>query len=228
MDNKIPIQRWQLGDRPREKLIEKGRESLSDAELLGILIGTGYVNMSAVDLGREILSKYENNLNKLARASVKELSKIKGIGPAKAVTIVSALELGRRKNEQVEKIDIITGSKSVYELMHPYLRDLDHEKFYVLYLSRNNGVQKIYHLSKGGVAGTVVDGKLIFKVAFEELASSIVLVHNHPSGNLKPSDADIRITNGIKDMGNLFDIKLLDHIIYTNQSYYSFADDGLL
>lgn len=228
MEEKLPIQKWAIEDRPREKLILKGRDALSDAELLAILIGSGSKRMSAVDLGKHILNQCQNDLNKLAKLSVKELSKFNGIGPAKAISIVSALELGRRRNTQVSHEDKISDSKSVYELMIRYLKDLDHEQFYVLYLNRNNIVQKTHKLSIGGVSGTVVDIKMIFKIAFEELSSSIILVHNHPSGNINPSDADRKITSNIRNACELMSIKLLDHIIFTNQTYFSFADEGII
>jgi DNA repair protein RadC len=215
-------------DRPREKLMEQGRAVLSNAEILAILIGSGTKETSAVKLCQEILASVENDLNKLARLTVHDLTKFKGIGTAKAVTIAAALELGRRKQTLVAKNDRqITSARDVYQLMIQRLHDLNHEEFYILLLSRSNQVKSIELISKGGISGTVVDGKLVFKAALAQAASAIILCHNHPSGNLKPSQADIQLTKKLKEFGNMIDLPVLDHLIITDESYYSFADEGI-
>jgi DNA repair protein RadC len=225
----ITIKNWAEEDRPREKLILKGKAALSEAELIAILIGSGTKTLSAVDLSKLILSKYNNNLNELAKCSVEDLKKFKGIGEAKAITIVSALELGRRRKETEQlKKPRITSSKSVFEVMQGELLDLDHEQFWVLMLDRANQVIKKVQISAGGVAGTVVDQKILFKSALECLASGIILIHNHPSGNLKPSDQDIRLTKKIQNAGITLEIPVLDHLIFTNHAYFSFADESML
>jgi DNA repair protein RadC len=223
----LKILNWAEEDRPREKLLLKGRAALSDAELIGILIGSGTRSMSAVDLSKHILNSTGNDLNELARLNVKDLQKFKGIGEAKAISIISALELGRRRKESepVKKAKI-TSSEDIYNLMKPNLMDLSHEEFWVILLNRANHVLKKVQISSGGVSGTVADPKLIFKTALENLASSIILVHNHPSGNLKPSEADDSLTKKLKYAGALLDIPVLDHIIFTNNKYFSFADEN--
>ncbi len=219
---------WAEEDRPREKLLLKGKAALSDAELVAILIGSGTRDLSAVDLAKIILQKANNNLNELAKLSVKDLMKIKGIGEAKAISIVSALELGRRRKEsEVISKPKITCSKDAYEQIKPYLLDLPHEEFWILLLDRANKVIRPLQISQGGVSGTVADTKLIFKQAIEHLASAIILVHNHPSGNLTPSQADKDLTKKLKESGILLEIPVLDHLIFTNESYFSFADEGL-
>lgn len=225
----ITIKNWAEEDRPREKLILKGKAALSEAELIAILIGSGTKTLSAVDLSKLILSRYDNNLNELAKCSVEDLKKFKGIGEAKAITIVSALELGRRRkeSEQIKK-PRITSSKSVHELMQGDLLDLDHEQFWILMLDRANNVIKKVQISAGGVSGTVVDQKILFKSALECLASGIILIHNHPSGNIKPSEQDIRLTKKIQNAGSVLDIPVIDHIIFTNHAYFSFADESML
>jgi DNA repair protein RadC len=227
--NFLKITDWAEEDRPREKLLLKGKEALSDAELIAILLGSGTVSISAVDLAKQILQGANNNLNDLAKLSLKDLQKFKGIGEAKAITIVSALELGRRrKASEPLKRPKITSSQDVYELMKPHLWDLHYEEFWILLLNQANIVIKKTKISAGGVAGTVADPKLILKSALEELACGIVLVHNHPSGNLQPSQADINLTHKIKEGAKLMDINLVDHLIFTDQSYYSFLENGLL
>jgi DNA repair protein RadC len=225
----LNIKNWSPEDRPREKLLLKGTSSLSDAELLAILLGSGTTTMSAVDLAKRILLRAGNNLHDLARVSVKDLMKIKGIGEAKAVTIIAALELGRRRKdlEEMEKIRI-SGSKDIYDVLRRHLTDLPHEEFWIVLLNRANRVIKIHQISQGGVAGTVADPKIIFKVALEELASGIVLAHNHPSGNLTASQADIDLTKKLKEAGKLLEIQVLDHLILAGQKYFSFADEGML
>lgn len=220
---------WAEEDRPREKLLLKGRSSLSDAELIAILIGSGTPSMTAVELSQMILSSVENNLNELARLQITDLQKFKGIGEAKAISIISALELGRRRRDSPTLAKpIIRGAKSVYELMKPELMDQPVEQFWVIMLNRRNQLLHKRAISLGGVSGTIVDPKVIFKQALQDLASSIVLVHNHPSGNLKPSQADISLTKKMRQSGSLLEIPVLDHLIFTNESYFSFADEDLL
>lgn len=225
----LNIKSWAEEDRPREKLLLKSKSALSDAELIGILIGSGTASMSAVDVAKSILNHTGNDLNNLAKLSVKELMKFKGIGEAKAISIVSAMELGRRRKEtQSLKKPKITCSEDAYQAISADLMDVKHEEFWTLLLSRSNTVIKKQLISSGGVAGTVADPKIIFKSALEELACSIILVHNHPSGNLKPSQADINLTKKMKEAGNLLEIPVLDHIIFTDNSYFSFADENML
>jgi DNA repair protein RadC len=223
------IKSWAEDDRPREKLIGKGRQVLTDAELIAILIGSGNRNETAVELSKKILANTGNNLNELGKLSISDLTKFKGIGEAKAISIVAALELGRRRREtETAKRDKITCSKDVFDIMRPIMQDLPHEEFWLLILNRSNAVIKRELISRGGVAGTVVDTKIIFKSAIENLASSIIISHNHPSGNLKPSDADNKITKNIKEAGKIMDIPLFDHLIITDSGYYSFNDEGML
>lgn len=223
------IKDWAQEDRPREKLLSKGKSVLSDSELIGILIGSGTNSMSAVDLSKLILGNVDNNLNQLARLSVKDLVKFKGIGEAKAVSIVAALELGRRRKESELLIKPkITGPKDIYDLLKPDLLDLQHEEFWIVLLNRSNVVIKKHPVSRGGVSGTVADPKIIFKAALEELASGIILVHNHPSGNLKPSQADINLTKKLKQAGLALEIPVLDHLIFCDHNFFSFADEAIL
>ena len=225
----INIKSWAMEDRPREKLLDKGRHILSEAELIAILIGSGSKNETAVELSKRILVNVNNNLNELGKLSVQELMKFKGIGEAKAISIIAALELGRRRKEtEFIRKDKITSSKEVYEVIKPLLIDLPHEEFWLLILNRANFVIKKELISRGGVAGTVVDTKIIFKRAVDNYASSIIVCHNHPSGNLKPSEADIKLTKSIKEAGKVMEIPLLDHLIITEHGYYSFGDEGLI
>jgi DNA repair protein RadC len=225
----LKIKEWSPDDRPREKLLQKGRSALTDAELVAILLGSGTATTSAVDVAKNILAKADNSLHELARLSVKDLMKIRGIGAAKAITVVAAMELGRRRSEldQDEKPKI-TCSRDVFELLKPTLMDVPHEEFWVLLLNRANRVIKSMQVSQGGVSGTVADPRIIFKSALEELASGIILAHNHPSGNLTASQADIQLTRKLKDGARLLDVQVLDHLILAGQKYYSFADEGLL
>jgi DNA repair protein RadC len=226
---RLTIKLWAEDDRPREKLLLKGKRTLSDAELLAILIGSGSRNETAVELCKRILQSVNNNLNELAKLSVSDLQKFKGIGEAKAIAIAAALELGsRREVSEIVKRDVITCSKDIYQLMKGNLADLPHEEFWVLYLNRANKVIEKFALSRGGVSGTVADSKIIYKRALEILASSVILVHNHPSGNLKPSQQDITLTKQLKEAGKLLDINVLDHVIISEQGYYSFADEGAM
>jgi len=223
------IKSWAEDDRPREKLLGKGRQALSEAELIAILIGSGSKNETAVELSKRILGTVGNNLHSLGKLSVKELTKFKGIGDAKAISIVAALELGRRRKESdVVKREKVVTSRDVFESMKGKLQDLPHEEFWLIMLSRSNSVLKKEMISRGGVSGTVVDTKIIFKTAVEHYASSIIICHNHPSGNLKPSDADVRITKSIKDAGKIMEIPLVDHLIIADGGYYSFADEGVM
>lgn len=228
-DNRLTIKRWAEEDRPREKLLLKGKASLSEAELIAILIGSGNTEQTAVELSQHILSQCENSLANLARLSVKDLQKFKGIGEAKAIAIVAALEVGRRRKESepVKRIKI-TSSQDANEILRGDMMDLNHEEFWLLLLKRNNEVIKKEMLSRGGVSGTVVDAKIIFKRALEETASGLILAHNHPSGNLKPSQEDINLTKRLKEAGRSLDISVLDHLIITDHSFFSFADEGLL
>lgn len=228
-NTKLTIKKWAEEDRPREKLILKGTAALSDAELIAILIGSGTTRLSAVEVSQNILADCKNNLHDLAKRSLSDLKKFDGIGEAKAISIIAALELGRRRKEtghrHKTKINI---SEDVYNEMKPNLLDLKHEEFWVLFLDRANQVTKKEKISAGGVSGTVVDSKLIFKKALDELASSIILVHNHPSGNIQPSQQDIQLTQKIKEAGRILDIPVLDHVIFTDQNYFSFVDASLL
>lgn len=216
-------------DRPREKLLLKGRAALSDAELIAILIGSGTKSLSAVDLSKYILASVNYDLGSLARMSVKDLQQFKGIGEAKAITIFSALELGRRrKNEVPQKRQRITSSKEAYDLMKPDLMDESVESFYIIMLNRNNQLIKKQLISRGGTNATVVDPKVIFKYALEVMANSIILVHNHPSGNLKPSEQDKRLTQKLVGAGESLDVIVMDHVIFADCGYFSFADEGIL
>ncbi len=223
------IKNWSITDRPREKLLATGKQILSDAELIAILIGSGSRDESAVQLSKRILASVDNNLNKLGRLSVGQLIKFKGIGEAKAISIVACLELGRRRRgEDIPEIKKIKSSKHVFELMQPKIGELEHEEFWILYVNNSNSVIKTLQLSKGGITGTLVDVRLALKKALELNATAMILAHNHPSGGLKPSNADKEITNKIKNAGAGMDIKLLDHLIVTEKSYFSFADEGIL
>lgn len=225
----IKITDWAVEDRPREKLVQKGTSSLSDAELLGILISSGTKHKSAVDLGRELLALVNNNLNKLGKLSISDLKKLHGIGTARAVTIAAALELGRRRKlAEVPEVLQIKCSKDVADIFQPLLSDLLHEEFWILFLNRSNRVIGQMKLSQGGISGTVTDVRIVMKKAIEYLASGIIVCHNHPSGNLNPSESDTKITLKIKEAGSLMDIQLLDHLIISDKDYYSFADNGLI
>lgn len=221
------IKSWAEDDRPREKLLLKGQTSLSDAELIAILLGTGVQNSSAVDLAKNVLALAENNLNKLGRISLKQFQEIKGIGEAKAITLIAALELGRRRQlSDALQERTITSSRQAYELMAPNIADLPHEEFWIILLNRRNVVISQKKISQGGLAGTTVDIRQIFQIALQELASSIILAHNHPGGTLRPSPSDIQITQNIVKAGKILEIPVLDHIIVTPTAYYSFAEQG--
>lgn len=228
-DDRLTIKRWAEEDRPREKLLLKGKSALSEAELIAILIGSGNTEQTAVELSQHILNQCENNLATLARLSVKDLQKFKGIGEAKAISIVAALEIGRRRKESepVKRVKI-TSSIDAFQLLQGDLMDLSHEEFWLVFLRRNNEVIKKEMISRGGVSGTVVDAKIIYKRAIEEMASGIVLAHNHPSGNLKPSQEDIMITQKLKKAGAILGITVFDHLIITEDDFFSFADENMM
>ena len=225
----FPIRNWSEDDRPREKLMLKGKSALSDAELLAILIGSGSRNETAVGLSQRILTSAQNNLNALGKLSTAQLMLFKGIGEAKAVTIAAAMELGRRRRSE-ETVDLtkVTSSATIFQIMQPILGDLQHEEFWVIFLNNSNKVVHKCQLSKGGMTGTVVDVRIAFKLALEHNATAVILCHNHPSGTLVASDADRQITRKMKLAGENLDIKVLDHVIVTEKSYFSFADDGIL
>ncbi len=223
----IPIKEWSIEDRPREKLLKKGLNALTDAELIAILLSSGTKQQSAIDIAREMLLD-QGSLKQLARASVQELTKYNGVGEAKAIALVAAFELGRRKHLHPEDTIKIGNAEDVADHMKPILCDLDHEVFYVLFLNRNNVILAEKLLFKGGVAATVIDPKLIFREAVHYLSSALILIHNHPSGNLSPSQADIEITRKIVACGRIFDIQVLDHVIVSHLGHYSFADHDLM
>ena len=223
------IKSWAEEDRPREKMMLKGIAALSDAELVAILINSGTAELSAVDVARKVLEGVGNNLHELAKRSVKDLSKFRGIGEARAICIVAALELGRRRREQApQERHRITCSRDAYEEIRPYLMDKPHEEFWILLLNRANEVLRPVQISAGGLSGTVADPRLIFKVGLEYLASGIILAHNHPAGHLTPSQADKDLTQKLKEAGRFLDVPILDHLIVSDRTYLSFADEGLL
>lgn len=223
------IKNWSQDDQPREKLLYKGRAALSDAELVAILIGSGNRDESAVALCKRILSTVDNNLSQLGKLSIKQLMDFKGIGEAKAITIAAALELGRRRRgEEALQKKKITSSTDVFELLQPIIGELEHEEFWIVYLNNSNKVIQKNQLSKGGMTGTLVDVRLVMKNALEVGATGLILAHNHPSGTLKPSEADKDITQKLKLAAQSLDIKVLDHLIVTEKAYFSFADDGIL
>jgi DNA repair protein RadC len=223
-----PINQWAEDDRPREKFLLKGKSTLSDSELLAILIGSGSRNESAVQLCQRILASSKNNLNTLGKMSVSQLMQFKGIGEAKAISIAAALELGRRRRaEDAIELKKITSSKAVFDIMQPIIGELPHEEFWVLYLNNSNNVIYKAQLSKGGITGTVVDIRIIFKMAFEQNATGLILSHNHPSGKLIASEADLKITKRVKEAGQTLEIQVLDHLIITENGYLSFQDEGI-
>ena len=223
------IKSWALDDRPREKLLQKGKSTLSDAELIAILIGSGTRTQSAVEVAKSVLKSVENNLHDIAKLSVSELTKTKGIGQAKAIAIVAAMELGRRRKDSSEVgKPKISSSKEAYDLIKGDLMDLAHEEFWLLMMNRANKFLGKKRISEGGVSGTVADPKIIFKLALDNLASGIIVAHNHPSGNLTASHSDIKLTKKLKEAGATLEIQLLDHLIIGGQKYFSFADEGIL
>lgn len=222
------IKYWAEDDQPREKLMLKGKAALSDAELIAILIGSGSRNESAVELSKRILATTGNNLNALGKMSLKQLMEFKGIGEAKAITIAAAMELGRRRREE-ESVDLkkITSSEAVFDIMQPIIGELPHEEFWVIYLNNSNKVIYKSQLSKGGITGTVVDVRIVFKTALEQNAVAIILCHNHPSGVLQASEQDKQITRQLKQAGQTMSINVLDHVIVTEKGYLSFVDEGI-
>jgi len=227
--NKNSIKFWSEFDRPREKLVAKGKSSLSDSELIAILIGSGNKNESAVDLSKKILQSVNNNLIELSKLSINELIKFNGIGEAKAISIIAALELGsRRRESSVINKNKINSSKDVFELFASNFSSTSYEEFWILMLNRANHIIKKINISEGGVSETIVDAKKIFSIALENKATSIVLCHNHPSGNIQPCEADIKLTKKLKEAGKTLDILVVDHIIIGIEKYYSFADEGII
>lgn len=226
---KLTIKSWALDDRPREKLLAKGKNVLSDAELIAILIGSGNREESAVALSKRILQSVNGKINELAKLSVEKLTAFKGIGEAKAITIITALEFSKRRQlELVLEKPKVTSSKDVSNVMQPIIGDLEHEEFWVLFLNNSNKIVDKSQISKGGLTATIVDIRLVFKRALELASVGIIVCHNHPSGKLEPSNADKQLTKRIKEAGITLDIKLLDHLIITEKSYFSFADENLL
>jgi DNA repair protein RadC len=227
--NKISIKSWAEEDRPREKLSGQGRRALTDAELIAILIGSGSRTESAVELSKRILHHYNNDLNKLGKAGISELCKFKGIGEAKAISIIAALEIGRRRSDtEAQVLDEVKSSRDGYNIMRRHLMDLNHEEFWIMLIGRSSKVIAKELVSKGGLSGTVADPKIIYHMALQHQASAIIMVHNHPSGNLKPSREDLVLTKKIADAGRMLDINVLDHLIITDSGYFSFGDEGLL
>lgn len=225
----LSIKHWADDDKPREKLYHKGKSVLSDAELIAILIGSGNREESAVELSKRILASVNNNLNELGKLSIKQLTQFKGIGEAKAISIIAALELGKRRGgEQAKSIVKITSSKGCFNILQPILGELPHEEFWIIYLNNANSILYKSQLSKGGITGTLVDVRLVMRQALEYGAVGLILAHNHPSGTLKPSQADKQITQKLKVAAQALDIKVLDHLIITEKDYFSFADESIL
>jgi DNA repair protein RadC len=227
--DKISIKSWAEEDRPREKLSTQGRRALSDAELIAILIGSGSRTESAVELSKRILYHYDNDLNKLAKASIAELSNFRGIGEAKAISIIAALEIGRRRNDtETKAIETILSSRDGYNIMRRHLVDLNHEEFWIILLGRASKFLGKELISKGGLSTTVADPKVIYHTALQYHATGIILVHNHPSGTLKPSQQDIQLTRNLAAAGKMLEINVFDHLIITDNGFFSFGDEGLL
>ncbi len=228
MKNHSTIKFWAEDDRPREKMLLKGKNALSDSEIVAILLGSGTREKSAVELAQEILHAHGNDLQKLGRSGVKDLSLHKGMGEAKSLTLMAALELGRRRRDtEKKKRHTIKSATDVNDVLAPYFMDLPHEEFYVLYLNRSNVLLHMEQVSKGGVSGTIADGKIIFKTALMHQASAMILAHNHPSGNLKASDSDIRLTKNLRQFGKLIGIEILDHVIFTDNGYLSLSEENI-
>jgi DNA repair protein RadC len=225
----LSIKSWAEEDRPREKLVLKGKSTLSDAELLAVVLGSGSRNQTAVELAKELLNYAENDLAVFSKLTLHDLKKFKGVGEAKAVSVVAALELGRRRKATEVKSKVkITSSQVAYDHMRSYLLDLQHEEFYILLLNRANEIIRSKQISIGGMSGTIADGKVIFKTALDLGAHAIILVHNHPSGQLKPSDNDKSLTKKMVEFGKHIDLPILDHLIFTDNGYFSFADNGMI
>lgn len=229
MSDTITIKNWAEDDRPREKLLQKGKSALSDAELLAILLRSGSPSETAVDLSKKILKSVSDNLIELSKLNIKDLMAFYGVGEAKALSIIAAMELGRRRREsEVVAKQQIKSSRDVFEYLQPNLADARYEEFWIILLNRGNKIIKKAMISDGGVSGTIADPKRIFKTAIENNASYLILCHNHPSGNIQPSEADIKLTNKLKEAGSYLDIAVLDHVIVCDERYYSFADEGLI
>jgi DNA repair protein RadC len=228
-NQKISIKDWAEDDQPREKLLYKGPAALSNAELIAILIGSGNTEESAVALSKRIMNEVNDNLAELSRLTISDLQRYKGIGQAKAITIAAALELGRRRSTSIlnEKPQL-KDSKTAFILLQKELGDLNYENFCILLLNRANKVLRAVKISDGGITGTVVDPRKVFKIALDNNATSIILGHNHPSGQLSPSDADIKLTRKLKEAGEMLDLPVLDHLIIGDGNYYSFADEGIM
>ncbi|MDE5423452.1 DNA repair protein RadC [Ancylomarina sp. DW003] len=225
----LSIKDWALEDRPREKMMSKGSKSLSTAELLAIIIGSGNRKQSAVEVAKMLLAENQNNLNELAKKSIRDLMKTPGIGSAKAISILAVLELGSRQKSFSAKQKLkITSSMDAYERLQPYVENLNREEFWVVYLNRGNKILEIKNISSGGITGTIFDMRLVFKDAILLESTNIILCHNHPSGNLTPSEADKDLTYKTHEAGKLMSIEVLDHLIIADHGYYSFADEGLL
>jgi len=224
----LKIKEWSLDDRPREKMLQNGAAMLSNAELLAIIIGSGTQKETAVDVAKNLLANSNNSLNELGKKSIKDFLKTKGIGTARAVAIAAALELGRRRRNDNDELQTIKSSKDVFDVFQPLLGDLLHEEFWIILLNRANKIISKHRVGQGGTATATIDKKIIAKLATENLAEGVILSHNHPSQNAKPSREDEKVTAEIKSALQLFEIKLLDHIIITGNSYYSFADEGKL
>lgn len=223
------IKSWAESDRPREKMLLKGKHNLTDSELIAILIGSGTRDKSALDLAKEMLFSVSNNLSTFAKLNFSELNHFKGIGEAKAITLMAALELGRRRKENENHLtEKITKAKQAYQLIEPIFQDLIHEEFHVIFLNRSNRLISIEFISSGGFSGTVVDGKQLFKLALEKRAQTMILCHNHPSGELKPSEEDLKITKRLKEFAKIIDLSILDHIIFADNGYFSFAEEGVM
>jgi len=227
--NSLPIKSWAEDDRPREKLLLKGPRALSDAELVAILLGSGTREESAVALARRLLGGFRNDLQALVRAGIPELTALRGVGPAKAVTLVAALELGRRRQLQAAReLPFIGRAEDAYALLAPVVADLDHEQFWLLLLNRANKVLGMEQVSAGGITSTVVDPKVLFRMALQAQATALILCHNHPSGNLRPSPSDLDLTKQLTRAGQFLEITVTDHLIVTQGGYFSFAEEGLL
>jgi DNA repair protein RadC len=228
-ETNLSIKSWAEEDRPREKLSSQGRRSLTDAELIAIMIGSGSRNETAVELSKRILHHYDNDLNKLGKASINELSSFKGIGEAKAISIIAALEIGRRRNDfETKAPDTVGGSKDAFNIMRRHLVDLYQEEFWILLMGRSQKVLGKELVSRGGLSDVLVDPKVVFSIALRYMATGIILIHNHPSGNLKPSTGDISITKRLVKVGRQLELAILDHLIITDKGYYSFADEGII
>lgn len=225
----VPIKDWLEEERPREKFSQKGKETLSDAELLAIFINSGTKQKSAIDIARQILAYYDGDLERIARCSIDELTNLEGIGEAKAITLSAAFELGnRRQRHNARRYQSISSSKEAYQLIKGHLIDLDHEQFWMLILTRSNKVTHVRRVGEGGFESTIADPKKIFKMALDCKASALIFAHNHPSGALKPSQADLQLTEKLVNAGRLIDIRVLDHLIITSEGFFSFSDEGLI